>query len=241
MKRDPKNKPIFEYMSGQLKKRFTYYPMNKSGSTIEDTVRAIRMLDEKHANETGSHYDILIDDYPGVLHTERSNGGKLTRRENDDIVYGSLVDLAGELNFHCVCAIQSNREGSKINRKISKEERGERHRLLSMEDVSEAFGPMMRATNVITLNRSPENAEADIVFFSLCKSRSSRTGMVVFCESNYSHSRTHSKSGKSSYYSGTGSYAEKARGLLDKNNGTETKEIDFHTETTTLGPPTAVL
>lgn len=243
MRKDPMTKAFLDVVGEKVKKRFTYYPMNKSGGTIEETVAAIRMLNDRHMAETGFGYDLYLDDYPGVLHTERASKGKLTERANLDIVYGDLVDLAGELRLHCVCAIQSNREGSKINRKISENDKGQRQRLLSMEDASEAFGPMMRATNVITLNRSPENAAQNIVVYNLCKSRSSKTGMVVMAESRYERYRTHWPYGQDNaddygdgvVYQGTHTYADKARAVLERNRGKQVSEMDFQTETKSLG------
>lgn len=243
MRRDPKQRGMLEALSNMIKLRFTYYPMNKSGGTIEETVAAIRMLSEKHRATTGYPYDLYLDDYPGVLHTERASRGKLSERANLDVVYGDIVDLAGELRFHAVCAIQSNREGSKINRKISDQQKGQRHRLLSMEDASEAFGPMMRATNVITLNRSSENVRDNLVVFNLCKSRSSKTGMAVVAESRYEWYRTHwgfnvfmaNGWGGGVAYQGTSTYAEKARAMLETRRDQVVDEIDFQIETKTLG------
>jgi hypothetical protein len=61
-----------------------------------------------------------------------------------------------------------------------------------MEDASEAYGPVMTATNVITLNRPPDFKARGLLTFNFCKSRSGETGWAVCCKSDYGKSITHS-------------------------------------------------
>ena len=110
-------------------------------------------------------------------------------------------------------AIQSNREGSKTNRGI------ESNRLLMMEDVSEAWGPMASATNVITLNRSVNAKRKNRLTFYVAKSRSSETGAAIVCESNYLHGLTHSNQLKSCGYYGTSTMEGTIDGYLITYNG----------------------
>jgi len=114
-----------------------------------------------------------------------------------DIVYDYYVQLALEYNFHALLAIQANREGSKVNRGI------ESNRLLMMEDVAEAWGPMTSATNVITLNRSVNAKRKNRLTLYVAKSRSSETGQAIVAQSNFSHGLTHSTKMKSTGYFGT--------------------------------------
>jgi replicative DNA helicase len=229
---DPDSRDSLMQKLKLLKEFLVYVPMNRSGGTVEETVRMVRNLYDQHG------FHMYIDDYPGTLTTEQALGGKLTRRERDDIVYGQMVDLAGELKFHTLCAIQSNREGSKINRRISEQDK---HRLLTMEDASESFGPMMRATNVITINRDPKAVARNVVQFNICKSRSGETGWVVSCTSRYDLARTHGESLCGDYGFGrphasfrtkvTASYSDTAEGFLarPKFPGSNVVDaVDFH-------------
>jgi hypothetical protein len=202
---------------------FTYVPLY--GKNIEETIGIVRTLHDAEQSKPGAKgqgFHLWVDDYPGTITTQQAAQGKLSRRERDEVVYGQVVDLAGELKFHALCAIQSNREGARINKGTSKDHH---NRLLTMEDVSESYGPMMRATNVISINRDPVAMQKGFVTFYVCKSRSSRTGIAVTCRSRYDLACTHANAnaevynaepwGPSGYaYEGTEAFSEKAEGFL---------------------------
>jgi hypothetical protein len=69
-------------------------------------------------------------------------------------------------------AIQTNRDGSKINKHHSGATR-----LLVPEDVSESFAVIMMASNVLTLNRSPQAEKLGIATFSVGKTRTNKKGI----------------------------------------------------------------
>ena len=59
----------------------------------------------------------------------------------------------------------------------------------------ESWGVMTKATNVLTINRSPTDMAKNRVIYYLCKSRSSETGFAFCCKSDYSRSTTHAPAG----------------------------------------------
>lgn len=179
-----------------LKKHLTYIPYNKAGMKVEDVVPIIRRAQEERKAKTGKGYDLLIVDYPAKLTTEQARGS-LALRNVIEIVYDYYVQLALEYGFHSLLAIQTNREGSKINNGLNTS------RLLTMEDVQEAWGPMTSASNVITLNRSPTAKKKNRITFYVAKSRSSETGKAVVARSNYGNGLTHGPNMPAVVYTGT--------------------------------------
>lgn len=172
----------------------TYIPYNKPGMTVEQVEPVIRRAqEERMAKNNGQGYDLLVVDYPAKLFTERAGKGNMPRREIDRVVYDYYVQLALEYGFHSLLAIQTNRDGSKINN-------GKEDRLLTMEDVSESWGVMEMASNVISINRSPLAKARNRVTFYVAKSRSSETGTAVVCNSRYDCSLTHHEKFGATWY-----------------------------------------
>jgi hypothetical protein len=166
-----------------LGKHICYIPYNRAGMTVEDVSSLIRRKFNEKNNLTGRGYDLIVDDYPAKLRTTIMSGGKFERRNNDAIVYEQFVQLALELDTHCVLAIQANREGSKKNKAGNA--------YLTMEDVAESFLVPASATNVITLNRTHVMKQARVMVFMIDKSRSSQTGRIVFARSDFGKCITH--------------------------------------------------
>lgn len=198
--------------SGCLSRFLTYLPMNKAGLTAEEVVAAVRFRQERRLAEKGKGYDLLVVDYPAKLSTRIGATGNLPKRTMDEVVYNYFVQLGLEYGFHVLLAIQSNREGSKVNKGIS---RGS-DRLLTMEDVNESFGPMQSATNVWSINRDPTAAARGRLTYYIDKSRSSETGWAVVCRTNYAHSITHSDDLGATYYRGASTHGDKLDQLLDQ-------------------------
>lgn len=177
--------------------RFKYIPYNKAGMTVEEVVSVIRVAqDEWAANHDGKGFDLLVSDYPQILTTELAKKGTLQKRNIDTEIYTQYDQLSIELDLHVLTAIQTNREGSKVNRR-----QGGENRVLTIEDVSESWGPMARATNVITINRSPEAQKRNLVFFYVGKTRGAGTGRIVVAKSDFAKNVTHSEIlGCTAYY-----------------------------------------
>jgi replicative DNA helicase len=205
----------------KFKAHLTYVPYNKAGATIEDVETLIRRKQEQRIAKHGKGYDLVVDDYPSKLSTVQAKQGNFQPRHIETHVYNTFVQLALEYKFHCLCAIQTNRTGSKKNRgfKNKWEDEGESSRLLTMEDVAESWGPMTIATNVISINRDERAVANNRVTFYICKSRSSETGFAVLCESKYSQATTHDdKLGHTSMRT-SHSMSEQAARLLKEFNG----------------------
>lgn len=198
-----------------------YIPWNHPGMTIEELAPVIeRRQEERKARYNGKGFDLLVDDYPGKLSTERARGGHMEQRNLDAIVYDYFVQLGLKHRFHVLAAIQTNREGSKVNRDDT--------RLITMEDVRECWDTMTMATNVITMNRDKRAEAKGIVTFYVAKSRSSRTGRAVVCKSDYGASITHSEDRGATWYYGTMSLSEHLSEFLDRFKGKEVSEEAIH-------------
>jgi hypothetical protein len=187
----PTWRQLAEYWSDIIRTHLTYIVMNSAFTTVNAVEAVVRRQQElrKLADPEGHGYDLLVDDYPAKLWTEGMLKGDTPRRINDEQVYGCFVSMALDYGFHAVLAVQTNREGSKINRGQTAP------RLLTMEDVMESWGVMAVATNVLTLNCSPYDRQRNRVTWYLCKSRSSEVDWAFTCKSDPSRSTTHAPAG----------------------------------------------
>lgn len=202
-----------------------FIPMVKGGTTVEEVEALVRSRQEiRKAKNGGKGFDLLVDDYAAKLTTVLASGGQFAQRQIQEVVYNRFTAMALEHNLHVLTAIQTNREGSKVNRRIGKDETA---RLLSMEDVMEAWGPMTTATNVISLNRDRQAESEGYITFHICKSRSSEVGWAVTCDSFYGRARTHWYEYSNSYMHRDGERpGRNAKNLLKNYNGREiTPEI----------------
>jgi hypothetical protein len=211
--------------SAMLNRFLTYVPYNKAGLTVEEVEPLIRRKQEELAAKNGGHgYDLLIVDYPAKLSTKQAQQGSMNKRNIDEIVYGYFIQLALEYNFHSLLAIQTNREGAKVN----KGQRDER-RLLVMEDVHESYGVMQEATNVITMNKDAVAKARKRMTYHIDKSRSSETGFAIVAKTDFARATTHSDDLGSIWYRGTSTLADQVDDLLanPENNGQEIDTTQF--------------
>lgn len=202
-----------------INQHLTYIHFAKAGLTVEEVAAVIRNKNEQlKLKNHGFGYDLLVDDYPAKLTTEQAKGGNMSKRNIDDIVYNYFVQLANECQFHALCPIQTNREGSKVNKGITEE------RLLVSEDVLESWGPITAATNVWTGNRSLRDKHAGRIIYFIDKSRSSETGFAVVCKTDFARAITHSNELGATFYKGSGTYADKLDSYLNQYIGNEFPE-----------------
>lgn len=207
-----------DMVSGNFAKGMTYISMNRVGLSVEEVVSNIIGLQARRKAETGRGYDMVVIDYPGLLTTETARSGKLEWRQIQDFVYRQFVQLALEENFHMLVAAQTNREGSKINRGHGES------RLLTPEDISEAYAIAMSATNILTLNRDPVATEKGWITWYICKSRSSEVGWAVVCHSDYARATTHSEKLGGTSYRGTGTMSDRLDSWLKEYRNREVPE-----------------
>lgn len=204
-----------------LDKYLVYIPMVKAGLTVEEVEATIRREQDKRKSSTGTYFDLIVDDYPDKLMTARA-GKEMSNRKSTDIVYGFFVQLALEYATHSLVAYQTNREGAKINRGTAKEDR-----LLTMEDASEAYGPMMTATNVLTLNRSPRAIALNMIIMNICKSRSSETGIAVALRSDYSRATTHNSKSQATWWRNYARMPDRVEDYLQQYTARETPTAEI--------------
>lgn len=215
---------LLDMALGTINRYLTYIPMNKAGLTVEDVEIVIRKRCEEWAQKhNGEKIALVVDDYPAKLSTNGYKSGNASRRDKDEYVYNHFVQLALEYKFHSLLAIQTNREGSKVN----KQQKGYEQRLIGMEDVLESWGPMTIATNVISINRDPLAEMQDRVTFHICKSRSSIKGWSVVCRSKFAHAITHDNKLPTTWYRGIDSMSEKLDLFLEKYPGQAIPENEW--------------
>jgi len=193
-----------------ITENLVFVPQLKAGLMVEDVAQIIRKKQQEREALKGKGFDLVVIDYPAKLSTKQAEGGHMQRRHIDAYVYNYFVQLALELNYHSLVAIQVNREGSKINRGL----KGAEERLLVPEDVMEAWEATCTATNIVTINRSPTMASRNVVTFYICKSRSSETGWAIAAKSNYGNCITHSDYQDAIAYLGTAAMTDRIGDLL---------------------------
>jgi replicative DNA helicase len=197
-----------------LDNKLTFIHYVKAGMTVEQVMAIIRRRQEERLVTTGHGYDLLVDDYAAKLTTEEAKHGKLEKRQRDEIVYRQFIDIALEFEFHHLGAIQTNREGSKINRGF----KGYEDRLLEMEDVSESMSVMNDAHCVITINRPPIAMAQEWVTYHISKSKFGSTGWAIICRSNFGCGVSHSNDLGGIWYRGSSSGSERIDQLLTAYN-----------------------
>jgi len=202
-----------------VNKHLEFMPLNRAGMTVEDVGAAITLRQERwKSTHLGKGFDLLIDDYGAKLTTIQARGGQFQLRQIHEVVYNYFTQIALDLDLHLLTAIQTNREGSRTNARRGK---NVEHRLIVMEDVSEAWGPMTTATNVISLNRDPASQAKGVVTWCILKSRSSEVMLAVIAESDFAAATSHSPQAKATWYRGTSTMSEKITNLLSSYAGQE--------------------
>ena len=125
-------------------------------------------------------FDIFICDYGQFIKTdERTNN----IREKDIIVHKKLKQIGLELDIAVLTCAQGTREGQRINQKGSD--------YLRLTDISECFDIVRRATNVITMNRSDEQASRNELIYYLAKVKHGKNNIAVKCETDYDRCMIH--------------------------------------------------
>lgn len=183
-----------------LNERLVYIDYQKPGTTVEEVVSIMRQHQQMSKNMTGAGFDMIVNDYPAIIGTEDKSVVR-ERRMKDAYVYRYLTDYAGSEAIHGLFSIQTNREGSKKNRQVG--EYANKKFFTTLEDVQEAYEVTNSATNLLTLNQSPDDKVREIFTFLICKSRSSDTNIAVACKSNFSCARTHDSEQPATWFRGT--------------------------------------
>jgi hypothetical protein len=218
MSDDPAHLALLSQVAAIINNNLLYIDYQKPGSTVEEVVSMIRQHQQRRKAKFGSGFDMFANDYPAILGTETSKGVRMERRAKDAYVYRYLVDYAGDQFMHGLYSIQTNREGSKKNKRTG--EYANKAQLVQLEDVQEAYEVTNSATNLITINRTPNDQGRNIITFLFAKSRSSETNIAVTCRSDFRRSRTHWATLPATWYRGT-EQLEQLDSLLNEYNNRE--------------------
>lgn len=171
--------------ASELLKNLTYISYNKPGEMyVENVVGLIKIRQEELIAKTGAGYDMLIDDFPGKLKSQHYAFKKSAGWEEQVYVYDAFVNAAEYYRFHAILPVQANREGFKVNR-------GDGNRMLDAGDVAQAYGIMTIASNVITLNRSIDDASRNVTKFFIAKCRSAEPNHGFISATDFNVCRTH--------------------------------------------------
>jgi hypothetical protein len=199
-----------------LADRLVFIDDQRPGNTVEDVISKVRQQQIRRKGILGSGFDMLVDDYPAILGAGGLSNLKMQRREKDAYVYRYFVDYVGEQGMHGLFSVQTNREGSKKNRKVGGFE--DSKALVTLEDIQESYEVTNSATNLITLNRSPDDQVLNLMTFLLCKSRSSEVNVAVTCRSSFETARTHDANLPAVAYHGTSALDGLNTLLMEYNN-----------------------
>lgn len=145
---------------------------------VEDLMAEIKSLnaDLRSKSSDGQGFDMIVDDYPGLLQLRNTRKDTQLRHVLSGI-YGQFVKLASEESCHVLMAMQTNREANKNNKTGTK--------MLSHTDVSESHEVIHRLHNVITLNRSDKNQREGRLIFSFAKNRSGPVNTTISCVTRF--------------------------------------------------------
>lgn len=215
---DPGHLAVLKQVSGLINNNLLYIDYQKPGSTVEEVISMVRQHQQRRKAKFGKGFDMLINDYPAILGAEGLKNLRTERRHKDAYVYRYFVDYAGDQKMHCLCSIQTNREGSKKNRRTG--EYANKTQLVSLEDVQEAYEVTNSATNLITVNRTPDDQAREIITFLFCKTRSAEANVAVTCRSDFRRSRTHWANLPATWFRGT-DQLEHLDSLLSEYNNQE--------------------
>lgn len=214
---------ILAHAARYLTNYLTYIPVNKPGLTVEEVEGTIRRAQEKRVSETGKGYDLIVDDYPAKLSTSLALKGNLQKRNIDEYIYNFFTQIGLEFRAHVLTAIQTNREGSKVNAGRP----GTHGRLVTMEDVLESWGAMTTATNVITLNRDGLAATKNRMTFHIVKSRSNETGWSIVSKTAFDICQTHGEDLTATCYRGSNTLDGQIDDLLVQHAGAALPETYY--------------
>jgi hypothetical protein len=218
---NPQYRADLEFVRGEMAKHLEFMPLNKAGMTVEEVDAIVRRRVERWQTAHNGHgFDLVIDDYAAKLTTQQAKGGQFALRQIHEVVYNYFSQMALEHNCHVLTAIQTNREGSRVNNRQGKAE----SRFLTMEDVMESWGPMTTATNVISINRPPEAQSRGVTGFLLCKSRSSETGVLFLAESSFGSARSHWHNWKCEEYKISSLNGDRVQSILQDFESVEVPE-----------------
>ena len=177
---------LIQHVGNGIDKLLTYRSWIKSTDMkVESVIGWINLKQEQSITAHQKGYDLIVVDYPGKLISDRF-GRNHSTWEQLDYIYDQFVNLGLEFKSHVILPVQTNRQGLKINQGDASD-----GRLIGQGEAGGSFGIMQRASNVITLNRTPADVENNIMKFLIAKSRTGATGNVFITSTDFKRSCTH--------------------------------------------------
>lgn len=209
LRKTPEGKEKIKNVVKKLEAHLKYIPYNKANKMIvEDVIPIIIANQEQWKIEKGKGFDLLCADYPAVLSSQLAFRGTLQKRNIDQIIYNYFIQLGLEYKFHNLLPIQTNRDGSKVNKRF-----GGVNRILVPEDVQDSFGPVQQANNILTINRSPLAEKLGIATLGIGKTRTNTKGKAIIFRTRFDICQTHSNELGGIGYTGTKTIEEKYENL----------------------------
>jgi KaiC/GvpD/RAD55 family RecA-like ATPase len=167
---------LLKMADGVLKDHVRLRFMYLQESTVEAVQTAARNLHRDWP------FDLFLCDYGQCLTTNRFKTIDNTRLLQE-YVYHELKQLCLELNVAGAGGAQVNRAGHAMAKTGAD--------LLRMTDVGESWGIVKKSSNVITMNRSDEDATHNRIIFLLDKVRNGTCPVAVECATDYGRCMTH--------------------------------------------------
>ena len=199
-------------------KFLTFIPMERTGQMVEDVVEIAKRKQDERVAKFGEGYHLMVSDYPACLHSRAAQSSRYEHRHERRYVFDLLVDLALEMHWHLLAAAQGTRESSKgmMRQRGGREESA---RLSTKEDIGEAWAPCERTSAAIVIQRSVDAERQGWAAYLIDKSRTSPTGDVVICKSDFSRYLTHTDVLGAAWYKSSGTLAERLGDLLEQHSG----------------------
>jgi hypothetical protein len=127
-------------------------------------------------------FQLYICDYGQCLGSKQFKN-RDNKYDIQGFIYEQLKQTMLELNIAGAGGAQVNRTGHNLNKRGTDFLRG--------TDIGDSFEIFRKSSNVISINRSDEDAIFNRVVFLLDKARSGRAPIAVECQSDYTMCRTH--------------------------------------------------
>lgn len=160
-----------------LMNNLIFLPYQKAGKMfVEDLGEEIKRIELEQKAKCGRGFDLIIDDYPKLLKTRTRQE---TERGRLEYVYEYMNVLARELNIFIAYAVQANRNAAKQMKN------GEADFAIGLEDVGESYGIAQNAMSSVSLNRSKEDSDRNILHISVPKARDSGMNNMMTTRTAY--------------------------------------------------------
>jgi hypothetical protein len=167
-----------------VSKQITHIHHNKSSQmTMEHVNYLLNQAIVKRKRATGKGFDLVMIDYPARLRSP-AFGKNGQRHDELTMIYQNFIDHAREHQYHTILPVQTNRDGYKVNQGINGT-----GRMLDMGDAAGAFGIIQAADQVISINRTPTDRQADLIRYMIVKNRAGATDRVFASKTNMDHSQ----------------------------------------------------